>query len=229
MESRESAVRVSSIVRVHDSHGPQAKKGTRILSAAAIATILQAQGPKAPVDDETNLRPPYMHPCAEPLKYSKVGVVIVFQAGSDALPKWCSICNDFGEILVLCAGCRVGVCVAGRGTSGGCFEYNPRIQSQDFVFYCPYCATARKKACQVRVGTATTTWQSHLNCSQLVTRQGVVLPSKGAVWFRYDPPTLIVAITWHLTQAKFGRLLHDRLALSYFNNAKSVSRYFLAA
>ena len=49
------------------------------------------------------------------------------------------------------------------------------------------------------------------------------LPEKQEFWFRYDPPVLIVAVTWHDTRKKYGQLLHDRLAFSYFNNEESVS------
>jgi hypothetical protein len=47
--------------------------------------------------------------------------------------------------------------------------------------------------------------------------------NKRDIWFRSDPPVLIVSITWHRTDEKFGEFLHKRLALSYFGNADSVS------
>lgn len=40
--------------------------------------------------------------------------------------------------------------------------------------------------------------------------------------YRYDPPVLIVALTWHETKAKFCDLLRLRLHLTYFSNAESV-------
>lgn len=46
---------------------------------------------------------------------------------------------------------------------------------------------------------------------------------KRDTWFRYDPPVLIVAITWHQTPVGFGRLLHTNLALTYFNDEESAS------
>lgn len=49
-----------------------------------------------------------------------------------------------------------------------------------------------------------------------------MLPEKAKIWYRYDPPVLIVAITWHATQTLFGRFLHERLALNYFNTAQLV-------
>ena len=46
---------------------------------------------------------------------------------------------------------------------------------------------------------------------------------KQDTWFHYDPPVLIVAITWHQTPIGFGQLLHTHLALSYFNDEDSVN------
>jgi len=58
---------------------------------------------------------------------------------ADAL-KWCSLCNDFGSLLVLCAGCRVAICVKTHESLNGCLEWDVSIESPDFVYYCPYCA-----------------------------------------------------------------------------------------
>ena len=41
---------------------------------------------------------------------------------------------------------------------------------------------------------------------------------KQDILFRYDPPVLIITITWHEKQAQFGTFLHLRLRLNYFNN-----------
>ena len=48
-------------------------------------------------------------------------------------------------------------------------------------------------------------------------------PPKAHIPFRYDPPVLLLVMTWHETQAKFGQFLHDRLAFSYFNNTSLVN------
>lgn len=47
-------------------------------------------------------------------------------------------------------------------------------------------------------------------------------PRKQSIPYRYDPPVLMLVMTWHETQAKFGQFLHDRLAFSYFNNTEFV-------
>lgn len=126
--------------------------------------------------------------------------------------------------LVLCTGCRIGVCVETKGYGGGCFGWDGKILKEDFVFYCPFCASATDDPCKVLIGLFGIRTLSHLIRSQLIPRTGVTIPAKSTVWFRYDPPTLIVAITWHGTQAKFGRFFHERLALSYYNKAEWVSR-----
>jgi hypothetical protein len=45
---------------------------------------------------------------------------------------------------------------------------------------------------------------------------------KPEVWFRYDPPVLIIAATWHETRMGFGEMLHNRIAASYVGNLHSV-------
>lgn len=46
---------------------------------------------------------------------------------------------------------------------------------------------------------------------------------KAETLFRYDPPVLILAMTWFESKAQFGRHLHRRLALSYYNDEDAVS------
>jgi hypothetical protein len=43
------------------------------------------------------------------------------------------------------------------------------------------------------------------------------------VWFRYDPPVLIIGVTWHLTREPFIEYFHRRLALSYHDDTDLVS------
>ena len=42
------------------------------------------------------------------------------------------------------------------------------------------------------------------------------------LWYHYDPAVLVVAITWHQTEVKFGEYLHTRLGLAYTHNHESV-------
>lgn len=48
------------------------------------------------------------------------------------------------------------------------------------------------------------------------------LPHAHELWIRYDPPVLVVVITWHQTAVKFGKLLYDLLSISYAGNEDSV-------
>jgi len=47
-------------------------------------------------------------------------------------------------------------------------------------------------------------------------------PKKANIWFRYDPPILIVAATLHTEQYSFCRLLHHHLSVCYSKNTESV-------
>jgi hypothetical protein len=41
---------------------------------------------------------------------------------------------------VLCAGCRVAICVKTDETLTGCLGWNKSIEEPDFIYHCPYCA-----------------------------------------------------------------------------------------
>lgn len=41
---------------------------------------------------------------------------------------------------MLCAGCRVGICVKSIDTMAGCLEWDALIEEPDFIYYCIYCA-----------------------------------------------------------------------------------------
>jgi len=48
------------------------------------------------------------------------------------------------------------------------------------------------------------------------------LREKGHVLLRYDPPVLVVSLTWHEKQSSFSDFLRLRLLMTYFNNAEYV-------
>ena len=48
-------------------------------------------------------------------------------------------------------------------------------------------------------------------------------PHKKDTIFRYDPPVMIVASTWHETKVPYGRMLRDNLLREYSGNEASVS------
>lgn len=57
---------------------------------------------------------------------------------------------------------------------------------------------------------------------QLALTDQECLPDKSQVLFRYDPPVLIISLTWHEKRAAFAELLCVRLRVSYFDNADDV-------
>ena len=136
--------------------------------------------------------------------------------------QWCTFCGEFGRTLILCAGCRVGICSVSRDSPSGCFFWNQVIEQDNFVFYCHYCSAERKEACLVRRA-RTVLWEPHdaNTVSQLELRQAN-LPHVHDIWHRYDPPVLVVAITWFQTTTKFGKLVYDLLSRSYAGNEGSV-------
>ncbi|KAF9781086.1 hypothetical protein BJ322DRAFT_1023203 [Thelephora terrestris] len=160
-------------------------EGTKILSDGAKIAIRQSIQAGVFSDRESALEPPFMAPSTDPDLYSK----------------WCSVCGDFGHNLVLCAGCKMGVCTTTAETHTGCFSWDPKIERSDFVFYCPYCAKASHKACELKLRRT--------------------MSDKRDVFLRYDPPVLIVATTWHETKIPYGRMLRDALLRMYVGEEES--------
>jgi hypothetical protein len=85
--------------------------------------------------------PPYMAPSEDPDDYSAVCNLPTQHASLSDYPltQWCSLCKDFGALLLLCATCRVGICVRTQGTTGGCLKWDRRMMSPDLIFYCMFC------------------------------------------------------------------------------------------
>ena len=48
------------------------------------------------------------------------------------------------------------------------------------------------------------------------------MPKKLHVFYRYDPPVLIIALTWHETRAGFADFLRGLMRFDYFNNDDDV-------
>jgi len=64
--------------------------------------------------------------------------------------QWCSFCNDFATIIVLCAGCRVSICMRSQQVlESACLEWDEMITRPDFIFYCPYCCHSTGNTCAV--------------------------------------------------------------------------------
>lgn len=113
------------------------------------------------------------------------------------------------------------MCCTGVSITMACVTWDERIGKDDFVFYCPYCSQDAKQACVVRLlifrmGTPVFIFTPQLKLN-------VPIQSDGRDrWFRYDPPVLIVSITWHENREMLGELAYKRLALAYAGNPGSV-------
>ena len=119
--------------------------------------------------------------------------------------KWCSLCNDFEEYLILCAGCRVGMCSMSSESNIGCLIWSSLVNDEDFVYYCPFC-TKRTKVGGVVCILKVISCSNLTSCPQLPLHKEV--PHKKRIWFQYDPAVLIVAATWPQTKDPFISYLH---------------------
>ena len=117
----------------------------KVLSAKARSQIRKKRLSGAYADRGDETEPPYMAPSEDPDEYSRVRLEHCHIDIADTLTlKWCSICNDFGSKLILCAGCRVTVCMSTMGTGIGCVHWDGSVNDEDFVYICPYCAFAQR-------------------------------------------------------------------------------------
>jgi hypothetical protein len=128
-------------------------KQRRILTNAAKSIIKAEIAADLFSSREGALEPPFMAPSVKSDHYSLVSATQLNLCVRLAdTVKWCSFCNDFGDTLVLCAGCRVAGCVAQAGTPSGCLRWSPCIEEVDFIFYCPFCAGRDSRGpCKVSV------------------------------------------------------------------------------
>jgi hypothetical protein len=59
--------------------------------------------------------------------------------------KWCALCDDRAPALLLCAGCRVSICVSIPDYFDGCHVWDPIIDEDNFIYFCPYCLQKKKQ------------------------------------------------------------------------------------
>jgi hypothetical protein len=104
--------------------------------------------------------------------------------------------------------------------STGCVGWSADTAKDDFIFYCPLCASETGTACAVRRAHPSQPNGTHA-CFQLTPKEYSVANLQD-IWFRFDPAVLVVAITWHQTEVGFGEYIHTRLSLAYANNQESV-------
>ncbi|KAF9779587.1 hypothetical protein BJ322DRAFT_1113387 [Thelephora terrestris] len=162
----------------------------KVLSDAAKAKICRDTGNGKYSDRGDAKEPPLMAPVTDATQYSR----------------WCSFCNDFRDLLLLCAGCRVALCSSDVNSMRGCVPWNISMDRKDFIFLCPYCAGSNADG----------------GPSTLVFRVTGTLRKKWDIPFRHAPAVLIVSIRYSKKSHSFGKLLRDHLNLSYGNNEESV-------
>ena len=192
-----------------------------ILSVGAIAIISKAIKRGKYRDHEGEREPPLMAPSTDPDDYSLVcdGALALSDRVSWPI-QWCSLCNDYGKTLVLCAGCRTGVCCSDTESDVGCLQWEPVLNTPEFVFYCPYCSYAKRRKPAV---SPTDWWHVPGLDIECVAICRLELPRMWNVWFRYDPPVIVIGVTWHQTREPFTEYFHRRLALSYYDDTDLVS------
>ena len=111
----------------------------KILSRDAKKAIHEATSAGTYVERQRALEPPYMAPSESPEDYSKVSVLMHPDANAVHTPQWCTYCTNFGTVLVLCASCRIGLCVRTKDSPTGCLQWDGRIDDDDFIYHCPWC------------------------------------------------------------------------------------------
>jgi hypothetical protein len=130
---------------VHATVNPQ----TRILSSRARSMINRNIKNGKYNDREGANEPAYMAPSTNPEDYSMVSTKMMCHVDRTQSQQWCSICYDFAEILLLCSGCRVGLCTGSETSPNGCVVWAPTLTQDDFVFLCPYCMNPGKQSGKV--------------------------------------------------------------------------------
>ncbi|KAF9781509.1 hypothetical protein BJ322DRAFT_1022923 [Thelephora terrestris] len=99
---------------------------------------------------------------------------------------------------------HVGVCYPSIGLMKGCVAWDERIQQDDFVFFCPFCAKSAKVTCPLALA------------------EPDRVPRKDLTLFRCDPPALVISIVWHTTKHPFINTFQSHLQGRYSGNEKSV-------
>lgn len=179
----------------------------KILSGRAKQIIDHAIGNGEYKLREKEMEPHIMAPSTNPDDYSQVRHERSFTVISDSLTgeQWCSLCTDFGVTLLLCATCRVGVCMTSLGVSTGCIKWDSVVNEDTFIYHCPFCPASRQ-------------------CVQLPLRDARPCNSDD-LWYRYDPPVLIVSLDLDPTKAKFAQLLYTRLLMAYLGDEDMVCNF----
>lgn len=113
-----------------------------------IQELLEQPSQSATHGDDEPINPPLMPPSVKEEEYSLVSLLYPLSLlRLRRLPgyQWCSLCKDRNTALLLCAGCRMGICVQDLDSvHTGCLKPSPAVQKDDFVFFCPFCCRRNK-------------------------------------------------------------------------------------
>ncbi|KAF9643093.1 hypothetical protein BDM02DRAFT_3132661 [Thelephora ganbajun] len=90
---------------------------------------------------------------------------------------WCCFCNDRNTDLLLCAGCRVSMCIQDKDQLDmGCLMWSHLFRKPNLVFYCPFCARKNSTPFPFTIIRA-------------------VVASPESLTFRCDPKLLLITLT----------------------------------
>jgi hypothetical protein len=129
---------------------------------------------------------------------------ISFSVCADA-DKWCSLCNDFGETLVLCSTCRVCVYVTGPASTRECLNWDPCTKSPAFIFRCLLWTRKTKSPSVV-----CTEFASKRSSLMIYIQLSLAVrpPNIKQVHFCYDPAVLVISLVWGETRTCFSTQLY---------------------
>lgn len=118
----------------------------RLLTAKAKAIIRSAIDAGLYRERDHSVKPPFMPPSDNPDLYPLVSRTLVKYSSHTLISqKWCTYCNDFGEDLVLCLGCRNAVCLETTDDPTGCLKWSDEVEDNpDFTWECFTCTRGKR-------------------------------------------------------------------------------------
>ena len=118
----------------------------RLLTTKAKAIIRSAIDAGLYHRRDHRVEPPFMAPSNNPDHYPLASHTLVSYSGHTLISqKWCTYCNDFGEDLVLCLGCRNAVCLATTDDPTGCLKWIDAVEDDpDFTWECFTCTRGKR-------------------------------------------------------------------------------------
>lgn len=127
------------------------------MTKAAKNLARQLLASAGPLSNEEATAPSKMRPSDKEDDYSFVSdfknyPLLVSDSAGSFQTQWCSLCADRNTEILLCAGCRIGVCVQSIDERhSGCLMPDAAQRLEGFVFLCPYCCKRKTKKFPVSV------------------------------------------------------------------------------